>query len=84
MGRVGGEPAGREKESDSKQMDLAKDSEIGRYVKREVRSSYHSRARSKRRTEKPAAETNAVKNINPTRGHGGFPPLWWLLLPASC
>jgi len=66
----------------------AKDSE--RQIKKgRRRSSYHSRTRSKRRTDgerEREPETNAAKNIiNPSRGQEGFPfpHLWWLLLAAS-
>jgi len=45
MGRVGG----REKESDGKPMDVAK--RFRETDKKGRRSSYHSRTRSKRRTE---------------------------------
>ena len=79
LGRVGRWEPGRDKESDSKQMDVAKDLE--KEIKREgdeAATTMEPEASSGRRE----AETNAVDNINPSRGHVGFPSLWWLL--ACC
>jgi len=67
----------REKESGSKQMDVAEDLE--KEIKREGEAAATT-LDQEASGEGREAETNAV---NPSRGHGGFPSPWWLMLATS-